>query len=126
MAAVRATLEQVLTEPAYARVMALGARLADGIDASIARHGLPWRAHRLGNRSGHCLAETLPRNAREASSCIDKPLNLAARAFLANRGIWEPIYIHGPSVSFAHTAGDVDRYLDRLDEWLHRLRESCS
>lgn len=54
------------------------------------------------------------------------PLNLAARAFLANRGVWEPIYIHGPSVSFAHTEADVDRYLDRLDEWLRRLLESCS
>jgi glutamate-1-semialdehyde aminotransferase len=125
MAAVRATLEQVLTEPAYARVTALGARLADGIDALVARHGLPWRAHRLGNRSGLCLGETLPRNAREASACLDKALNLAARAFLANRDIWEPIYIHGPSVSFAHTEADVDRYLDCLDEWLRRLLESC-
>jgi glutamate-1-semialdehyde aminotransferase len=126
MAAVRAALEQVLTEAAYARVMALGTRLADGFDAAIARHGLPWRAHRLGNRSGLCLAQTLPRNAQEASACIDKALNLATRAFMANRGVWEPIYIHGPSVSFAHTEADVDRYLDRLDEWLHCLLESCS
>jgi glutamate-1-semialdehyde aminotransferase len=124
MAAVRAALEEVLTEAAYQRVLALGARLADGIDGSIARHGLPWRAHRLGNRSGLYLGQALPRNAVEASSCISKPLNLALRAFLANRGVWEPIYIHGPSVSFAHTAEDVDRYLDRLDAGLLWLLES--
>ena len=124
LAAARAALEHVLTEAAYARVLALGARLADGIDALIARHGLPWRAHRLGNRSGLCLAPTLPRNAPEASACIDKALNLATRAFMANRGVWEPIYIHGPSISFAHTADDVETYLDRLDEGLLWLLES--
>jgi hypothetical protein len=45
---------------------------------------------------------------------------------MANRGVWEPIYVHGPSVSFAHTADDVETYLDRLDEWLRRLLESRS
>ncbi len=38
--------------------------------------------------------------------------------------VWEPIYIHGPSVSFAHTADDVETYLDRLDEGLLWLLES--
>ena len=122
MAAVRAALEGVLTEEGYRRVTELGTRLADGIDAAIARHDLPWRAYRLGNRSGLCLDRTLPRDASEASSCISKPLNLAARAFLANRGVWEPIYIHGPSVSFAHTKADVAFYLERLDELLGQVR----
>lgn len=121
MAAARAALEQVLTETAYARVMSLGTRLADGIDAIIRRHGLPWRAVRLGNRSGICLSESLPRNAGEASTCIDKLLNLATRAFMANRGIWEPIYIHGPSISFAHTDRDVHTYLDALDALIDRV-----
>lgn len=40
--------------------------------------------------------------------------------------VWEPIYIHGPSISFAHTEADVETYLDRLDEWLRWLLESCS
>jgi glutamate-1-semialdehyde 2,1-aminomutase len=121
MAAARAALEQVLTEPAYARVEALGQRLADGIDGLIARHSLPWRAFRLGNRSGLCLGTALPRNAREASERVSKPLNLAARAFMANRGIWEPIYIHGPSVGFTHGAEDVDEYLDALDGFLKEI-----
>lgn len=118
LAAARAALEHVLTEPAYERVAALGRRLADGIERIIEHHGLPWTAHRLGNRSGICLSGSLPRNAAEASASIDRGFNLATRAFMANRGIWEPIYIHGPSVSFAHAANDVDRYLDVLDDWI--------
>ncbi len=121
LAAARAALEHVLTETAYARVALLGARLADGIEALIARRGLPWRTFRLGNRSGICLGANLPRNAVEASTCIDKPFNLATRSFMANKGVWEPIYIHGPSVSFAHTETDVDLYLDVLESWLKRV-----
>ncbi len=121
MAAARAALEHVLTEENYARVEALGARLADGIDALIAERNLPWRAHRLGNRSGLCLNKTLPRNATEAATAISQTLNHAARAFMANRGVWEPIYIHGPSVSFAHTEDDVQAYLGVLGDFLDRI-----
>ncbi len=122
MAAVRAVLEHVLTEEGYRRVTELGKRLADGIDAAIARHDLPWRAQRLGNRSGVYLARTLPRNAHEASRCISKPLNWAARAYLANRGVWEPTYINGPCISFAHTEADVDLYLERFDDLMGQFR----
>lgn len=121
MAAARAALEHVLTEGAYDRVTSLGAKLADGIDTIIARHGLPWSTYRLGNRSGICLRETMPRNAAEASTAVDKRLNLATRAFMANRGIWEPIYIHGPSISFAHTQTDVETYLNALSDWVERV-----
>jgi glutamate-1-semialdehyde aminotransferase len=121
MAAARAAIESVLTEDGYARVEALGAKLADGIDALIAARKLPWRAHRLGNRSGICLTRDLPRNATEAASTISQTLNHAARAFMANRGVWEPIYIHGPSVSFAHTEDDVATYLAALAEFLDRV-----
>lgn len=40
---------------------------------------------------------------------------------MANRGVWESIYIHGPSASFAHTT-DIATYLGAFDEMLGRLR----
>lgn len=123
MAAARAALEHLLTEEGYDRVAGLGAKLADGIDALIAERNLPWRAYRLGNRTGLCLSRALPRNATEAASAISQNLNHFARAFMANRSVWEPIYIHGPSVSFAHTAKDVETYLGALGEFLDRAVE---
>lgn len=124
MAAARATLAHVLTEPAYDRLARLGASLADGIDAVIERFSLPWRAQRLGNRSGVFLGEAQPRNAQDALALLSKPLNLAQRAFMANRGIWEPIYIHGPSLSFAHGEAEVATYLAAFEEWIEVLTRS--
>jgi glutamate-1-semialdehyde aminotransferase len=126
LAAARAALESVLTEEGYRRVEGLGEALADGIDGLLKRHGLPWRAYRLGNRSGLCLNGTLPRNAAEAAHCISSDLNRWVRPFMANRGVWEPIYIHGPSASFAHTAEDIATYLAVFDEMLGRLRSRLS
>ena len=51
LAAVRATLGEVLTEEAFARMIALGERLADGVAAAIAAAGLPWHVTRLGCRA---------------------------------------------------------------------------
>ena len=110
MAAARAMLDDIATETGYARMERLGARLADGIDAIIARHSLPWRAFRYGPRSGFCLTPELPRNYHEAERSIDGPLNSALRLYMANRGVWEAISSAGPQASFAHDEADVDRY----------------
>jgi glutamate-1-semialdehyde 2,1-aminomutase len=111
LAAARAALEEVLTEEAYARVATLGQRLADGLNAIFARHGLAWRAPSLGGRSGWCLEPQLPRNAVEAGRSIDYELIDARRAFMVNRGIWDAIASAGPAVSFAHEPADIDEYL---------------
>ena len=80
--------------------------------------GLPWRAHRLGCRSGICLEPELPRNAEEAARSIDAALVDARRLHLANRGIWDAIASAGPAASFAHTEADVDAYPEALGGFL--------
>ena len=86
-------------------------QLADGIEAAAARVGLPWRAHRLGGRSGYCLEPELPRDARDAERSLDVELIDTRRLFMANRGVWDAIAGAGPAASFAHTAADVEEYL---------------
>lgn len=121
MASACAALSDVLTRENYERTAALGAKLADGIDAALHNHGLPWRAHRLSNRSGICLTQNYPRNAVESSQAMHPKLNLAMRAYMANRGVWEPFFIHGPAVSFSHTEDDVDTYLGVFEDTLKNV-----
>ncbi len=121
MATARAALQDVLTREAYQRVNALGARLANGIEHTAATHGLAWRAHRLGGRSGFCLQPVLPLDADDAALSLDSDFIDTRRVFMANRGIWEAIATAGPAASFAHTETDIDRYLDVLNSFLDEI-----
>ena len=122
MAAARATLESVLTDAAYEHAAALGARLADGIESVVARHGHDWRVHRLFNRSGLTHAPALPVNAVEARDGIDLELLNLQRVYMANRGIWEAIDSAGPACGTQASEADVDRYLEVLDDFLRDAR----
>lgn len=121
MAAARAALGEVLTADAYARTQALGARLADGIEAAIRRADVPWTAHRFWPRSGYTFAPSLPRSAEEAAPALDVPLRNLIRVYLANRGVWEAIVGAGPTCSVAADEADVDLFLTAFDALLHEL-----
>ena len=121
LAAACATLREIQTPAAFERAAALGEQLADGIEAAAARHGLPWRAHRLGGRSGYCLEPELPRDAVEAERSLDVELIDLRRLYMANRGVWDAIAGAGPAASFAHSKDDVDEYLRVLELFLAAL-----
>ena len=121
MAAARVTLEEVLTDNRYEHAAALGERLADGIEAAAAAHGLRWRAHRLYNRSGYTHAPEVPSNAVEARATFDAELYNLQRLYMANRGVWEAIDSAGPACGIHTTEADVDRYLETLDGFLDEV-----
>lgn len=121
LAGVRAALEKVLTETGYRSCARLGSRLADGIDRAIAEHDLPWKAQRLGGRSGISMTPVHPRNAAEAASTIDVELIDARRVFMANRGVWEAIATAGPQAGFAHTPADIDHYVAVFSSFLDEI-----
>lgn len=118
MAAARAVLTDVLTEEAYGRVDALGQRLQEGLCAAFERRGLPWRAPRIGGRSGFCLLPDLPRNGAEATLSLDYEMIDARRVFMLNRGVWDAIATAGPAASFAHTPADIETYVKVVDAFL--------
>jgi len=121
MAAARAALTEVLTPPAYAHATALGARLADGLEAAVARAGLPWKVQRLYARSGLSLSGRLARSAAEADADEQPELNALLRLYLANRGVWEAISTAGPAISVAATEADVNEYLAAFDEFVDEV-----
>ena len=67
---------EVLTPDAYAHTQRLGAKLADGMRASVEKAGLPWHIPHLGPRAGYVFRPHAdpqrgrgPRAARTTSSC---------------------------------------------------------
>jgi glutamate-1-semialdehyde aminotransferase len=60
LAAARATLAEVLTGDAFARMTALQERFTAGVRATIARHDLPWCVVELGARAEYHMALMSP------------------------------------------------------------------
>ena len=121
MAAARAALTEVLTPEAYEHAARLGARLADGLDAIVARAGLPWEVQRLYPRSGIEFGGRLARSAAEADADDQPELNALLRIHLANRGVWEAISTAGPTMSVAAEDGDVAAYLAAFAEFVDEV-----
>ncbi len=111
MAAARAALTEVLTPAAYEHAAALGAELADGLEAVVEEAGLVWKVQRLGPRSGIAFGGRLARDAAEADADEQPELNALLRLYLANRGVWEAISTAGPAMSVAATRDDVAAYV---------------
>lgn len=116
LAAARATMLEILTADAYANTQRLGARLAEGMCASVKRAGLPWHIHHLACRAGYTFQAGPVRNAAEARACSDDLLTRLIRIWLANRGVWEAIVGAGPVCSVPATDADVEAYLAAWDE----------
>jgi len=63
LAAMRATLDEVLTDEAFGRMIPLAERWTAGVEEAIAETGLPWHVTRLGCRAEYLFGPDPPRNS---------------------------------------------------------------
>jgi glutamate-1-semialdehyde 2,1-aminomutase len=87
LVATRATLEEVLTDAAFAQMIAVATAFEDGIRKIIERHGLPWSVSRLGARVEYRFATPAPRTGTASAASADPGLEDFLHLYLANRGI---------------------------------------
>ena len=118
MAAGRAALLDVLTESAFEHTATLGAQMADGLRTAIGNAGLRWSVAQYGGHASYFFAPTPPTDGAGSRATDDPGLRALVRVFMANRGVWESGWWLGPTVSVAHDAADVDRYVERFEEFL--------
>lgn len=110
LAAMRATLQEVLTDEAYARMFALAERFEAGVEAAVAEAGLPWIVQRLGARVEYWFRDTPPANGGEAATSIDPALDRYMHLAALNRGILMTPFHNMALMSPATSTADVDRH----------------
>ncbi|MFI7587079.1 transaminase [Spongisporangium articulatum] len=111
LAATRATLGEVLTEAAFEHMTGLAADYADGVQAVIDAHGLPWSLSRLGARVEYRFAPS-PRNGTQSHLAQDDDLDDYLHIFLANRGVMLTPFHNMALTCPDTTADDVRQHLD--------------
>jgi glutamate-1-semialdehyde 2,1-aminomutase len=120
-AALRATLEKVLTEEAYARMIPLGERFSAGVEGVIGEKRLPWIVKRLGGRSEYWFRDRPPRNGGEAAAAVDPDLDRYMHLAALNRGILMTPFHAMALMSPSTTREDVDLHTGVFRESVLRI-----
>jgi glutamate-1-semialdehyde 2,1-aminomutase len=120
-AAMRATLEDVLTEEAFARMIELGERFERGVQEAIDERGLPWHVTRLGCRVEYLFRAERPVTGSDAAEGADHLLDRLIHLYALNRGILLTPFHNMALMSPATTEADVDRHTEVFAEAAREL-----
>jgi glutamate-1-semialdehyde 2,1-aminomutase len=121
VAAMRATLECVLTDDVWAHGIALATAFRDGVDAAITAHRLPWCVTQLGTRVEYRFTTPAPVNGSEARAAGDDDLETYLHAYCANRGVLITPFHNMALMCPATTRDMVDRHSRVFREALDEL-----
>ena len=115
LAAMRATLGEVLTEDAFARMVELGERFEAGVAGVIERRGLPWHVTRIGCRVEYLFRPERPVTGSDAAAGGDPLLDRLAHLWALNRGILLTPFHNMALMCPATSEADVDRHTEVFD-----------
>ncbi len=120
-AAMRATLEDVMTAENYAHMERLAARLEKGLVKTIARYRLPWHVARVGARVEFICAPGPLKDGCEAQAAHAPDLEAAIHVALLNRGALIAPFHNMMLVSPATEKMQVDRLVAAFGDIAERL-----
>jgi len=86
-AAMRATLEHVLTDEAFEHMIDLATRFREGVEATLAQYDVPWSISQLGARAEYRFTAPAPRTGTESAHAEDDDLDEYLHLFMSNRGV---------------------------------------
>jgi glutamate-1-semialdehyde aminotransferase len=110
LAATRATLGEVLTDDAFARMIPLAERWEAGVNGVLAESGVPWHVTRLGARAEYHFMPDPPRTGAEQWANSDADLEQFLHLWAMNRRVLMTPFHNMALMSPATTEADVDRH----------------
>ena len=110
LAAMRATLQKVLTKEAFDRMIPMAERWTEGVAKAIAEFDLPWTVTRLGCRAEYLFAPQTPRNGTEAHDAMDFELERFMHLYAMNRGILLTPFHNMALMSPVTSKEDIDEH----------------
>jgi glutamate-1-semialdehyde 2,1-aminomutase len=110
LAAMRATLQKVLTKEAFDRMIPMAERWTEGVARAIAEFDLPWTVTRLGCRAEYLFAPQTPRNGTEAHDAMDFELERFMHLYAMNRGILLTPFHNMALMSPVTSKEDIDQH----------------
>jgi glutamate-1-semialdehyde 2,1-aminomutase len=119
--AIRANLTHVATRPAFETMIAGANRMADGLEAAIEKHNLPWSVTRCGARAELQFMPYPPKKGSEAKAAVYWDLIGYTHLYLANRGVLVTPFHNMMLVAPVTTDADVDLLVKAWDDCMAEL-----
>jgi glutamate-1-semialdehyde 2,1-aminomutase len=121
VAAMRATLESVLTEEAFEKMIDLATYYTDAVNGLFEKYDLPWSINQLGARAEYRFAKPYPISGTAAYESADGELEDFLHLYLANRGVLLTPFHNMALMCPTTTKADVDRHQEVFEEAIKAL-----
>jgi glutamate-1-semialdehyde 2,1-aminomutase len=119
-AAMRATLEQVLTDWAFVHMVDAATVFTRGVQETIDRSGVSWSVSQLGARSEYRYASPAPRDGSSSAAAGDDELDEFLQLYMINRGVlitpFHNMALMCPVTSNADVELHTSLFAEALDE----------
>jgi len=121
VAAMRATLAEVLTDDVFDSMIELGDRFADGVQKVIDTYRVPWSVSRLGARAEYRFASPAPKSGSAAAAAGDDALEEYLHLYLSNRDVLITPFHNMALMCPTTSSEDVDRHTEVFEAAVAQL-----
>ena len=121
LAAMKATLTQVLTDENFIKMIELGSLWCDGVEAAINEFNLAWHVNRLGARGEYLFQRSAPRTGGEAARAGDFELEQYIHLRMLNDGFLITPFHNMALISPDTTSADVDAHTSTFEKMCSEL-----
>ena len=121
VAAMKATLEKVLTKENFASMIELATYFTNGVNELFEKYDLPWSINQLGARAEYRFAKPYPISGTAAFESADAELEDFLHLYLANRGVLLTPFHNMALMCPSTTKSDVDRHQEVFEEAIRAL-----
>ena len=121
VAAMRATLENVLTRDNFEKMIELATYFTAGVNELFEKYDLPWSINQLGTRAEYRFAKPYPKTGTAAHESADEGLEDFLHLYLVNRGVLLTPFHNMVLMCPTTTTEDVDRHQEVFEAAIKEL-----
>ena len=121
VAAMRATLENVLTKENFAKMIDLATLFTNGVQALFNKYDLRWSINQLGARAEYRFAKPYPKTGTDAFHAADAELEDFLHLYLVNRGVMLTPFHNMALMCPTTTVADIERHNEVFEAAIREL-----